>query len=96
MGALDRGVFHTGLVAVSSQDERAEAYKDYVRSVLRDPQFVGCHWFMYRDESNTGRPLDEENYQIGFIDIADTPYAETIRAAREIGAGMYEYRLKAE
>ncbi|MFH1068591.1 MAG: agarase, partial [Candidatus Glassbacteria bacterium] len=92
MGALDRGMFHTGLVAVSSQDERAEAYKNYVRTVLDNPQFVGCHWFQFRDESTTGRPLDEENYQIGLVDIADTPYRETIQAAREIGYGMYNYR----
>jgi hypothetical protein len=94
MGALDRGMFHTGLVSVDSQEDRAEAYKSYVRSVLRHPQFVGCHWFKYRDEPTTGRPLDEENYQIGFLDIADTPYAETIQAARELGASLYSYRLQ--
>jgi hypothetical protein len=94
MGALDRGMFHTGLVSVDSQQDRAEAYQGYVRSVLRHPQFVGCHWFKYRDEPTTGRPLDEENYQIGFLDIADTPYAETIQAARELGASLYSYRLQ--
>jgi hypothetical protein len=94
MGALDRGMFHTGLVSVDSQEDRAAAYKSYVRSVLRHPQFVGCHWFKYRDEPTTGRPLDEENYQIGFLDIADTPYAETIQAARELGASLYSYRLQ--
>ncbi len=26
-GALDRGMFHTGLVKVASQDERAQQYK---------------------------------------------------------------------
>ena len=94
MGALDRGMFHTGLVAVSSQEERAEAYKNYLRTVLRNPQFVGCAWFQFRDESNTGRPYDEENYQIGFIDIADTPYAETIQAARDMGYNIYKYRVE--
>jgi hypothetical protein len=47
------------------------------------------------DEATTGRGLDEENYQIGFIDIADTPYPETIAASREVGYSLYEYRLKA-
>ena len=69
-----------------------ETYKDYVRGMLRHPQFVGCHWFKYRDEATTGRPLDAENYQIGFVDICDTPYPETIAACREVGYGMYEYR----
>ncbi|MBI3831800.1 MAG: beta-galactosidase [Planctomycetes bacterium] len=91
-GALDRGMFHPGLVRVKDQNERAAVYKDYVQGALRNPQFVGTHWFQYMDESSTGRPLDEENYQIGFLDSADTPYAETIQAAREVGYGMYELR----
>jgi hypothetical protein len=95
-GALDRGMLHTGLVAVADQAERAQAYRDYVRGVLRHPQFVGCHWFKYIDEPTTGRPLDEENYQIGFVDIVDTPYPETLAACREVGYGMYDYRLKAK
>ena len=88
-GALDRGLFHTGLVPVATQPARAEAYKAYVRSALRHPQFVGCHWFQYWDEPTTGRVWDEENYQIGFVDVADTPYAETIAASREVGANLY-------
>ena len=88
-GALDRGMFHTGLVPVANQQERAEAYKQYVRGALQHPQFVGCHWFQYADEPVTGRVYDEENYQIGFVDVADTPYAETIEASREIGYNLY-------
>jgi hypothetical protein len=91
-GALDRGLFHTGLVPVADQSARAEAYKSYVRGCLANPQFVGCGWFKYRDECTTGRPLDAENYQIGFLDICDTPYPETIAASREVGYGMYEFR----
>lgn len=88
-GALDRGLFHTGLVPVSNQAGRAEAYKQYVLGVLRHPQFVGCHWFQYQDEPTTGRVYDEENYQIGWVDIADTPYPETIAAVREVGRNLY-------
>ena len=94
-GALDRGMFHTGLVPTENQDQRAQAYRHYVQSVLADPHFVGCHWFKYMDEPTTSRPHDEENYQIGFLDIVDTPYAETIAASRQVGAEMYEYRMKA-
>ncbi len=93
-GALDRGMFHTGLKAVADQKERAQKYREYVRGALRHPQFVGTHWFKYRDEPTTGRPLDEENYQIGLVDIADTPYPETIEAVREVGYGMYGYRAR--
>ena len=92
-GALDRGMFHTGLVPVTNQKERAEAYRNYVEGALRHPQFVGCHWFEYMDEPTTGRVYDEENYQIGFVDIADTPYRETIEASRTIAREMYRTRL---
>jgi hypothetical protein len=92
-GALDRGMFHTGLVPVESQAARAEAYQDYVADALRHPQFVGTHWFQYQDEPTTGRFYDEENYQIGFVDIADTPYPETIAASRRVGENLYPTRL---
>lgn len=92
-GALDRGMFHTGLVPVANQAERAAAYRAYVEGALRHPQFVGTHWFQYQDEPTTGRVYDEENYQIGFVDIADTPYAETVAASRAVGEGLYRTRL---
>ena len=92
-GALDRGMFHTGLVPVANQTARAQAYKDYVLGAVRHPQFVGTHWFQYKDEPTTGRVYDEENYQIGFVDIADTPYAETVNASREVQAVLYQTRL---
>jgi hypothetical protein len=88
-GALDRGLFHTGLVRVGSQEERAEQYKDYVNACLESRSIVGCHWFQYMDQPASGRGLDGENYQIGFVDICDTPYPETIQASREIGSQLY-------
>jgi hypothetical protein len=91
MGALDRGLFHTGLRSVVNQDQRAEAYRYYVTSALRNPAIVGAHWFQCYDESTTGRP-DGEDYQIGFLDICDTPYPETIAAARDIGDQLYAIR----
>ncbi len=91
-GALDRGMFHTGLVPVASQTARADAYRAYVRGALRHPQFVGCHWFQYQDEPVTGRVYDEENYQIGFVDVADTPYRETIAACQNVADDLYSRR----
>jgi hypothetical protein len=92
-GALDRGLFHTGLVPVANQAARAAAYRDYVLGALRHPQFVGTHWFQWQDEPVTGRVYDEENYQIGFVDVADTPYAETIAASRDLGQHLYQIRM---
>ncbi len=93
-GALDRGMFHTGLRPTRDQNDRAAKYRDYVRGALRNPCIVGTHWFQYKDQATTGRG-DGENYQIGFVDTCDTPYPETITAAREVGYDMYTYRLRA-
>jgi len=91
-GALDRGMFHTGLGPVENQAERAKAYETYVSGALENPWIVGTHWFQYGDQATTGRG-DGENYQIGFLDVVDTPYVETIKACREVGYSMYEKRL---
>lgn len=95
-GALDRGLFHTGLVPTDNQAARADAYRDYVLSAARHPQFVGCHWFQYQDEPVTGRSWDGENYQIGFVDVADTPYVEMVTASREVAAKLYPTRANAQ
>jgi len=90
-GALDRGLFHTGLVPTKNQAARAAHYKAYVQGALRNPAIVGTHWFQYKDQATTGRG-DGENYQIGFLDICDTPYPELRQACREVGYTLYEYR----
>ena len=92
-GALDRGMFHTGLRKTTDQQDRADKYKSYVQGALRNPYIVGTHWFQYKDQATTGRG-DGENYQIGFIDICDKPYPEIVKACREVGYNLYEYRLK--
>ena len=91
-GALDRGMFHTGLVATRDQADRANRYRAYVRSCLDHPRMVGTHWFQWRDQPLTGRPMDGENYQIGFLTVTDAPYPELVEAAREVAKEMYARR----
>ncbi|MEP0842473.1 MAG: beta-galactosidase [Phycisphaerae bacterium] len=93
-GALDRGMFHAGLVAAADQRARADMYVDYLRSVADHPNFVGCHWFQYVDQPLTGRYFDGENYNIGFISVTDTPYPEMVEAARKVHAEIYPRRAK--
>lgn len=93
-GATDRGLFHPGLGPTPNQAARADAYRAYVRSVLDSPAFVGAHWFQYVDEPLTGRTLDGENYNIGFVSVTDTPYPELVAAAREIHAEAYARHAK--
>ena len=92
-GALDRGMFHTGLVSTRDQNERAESYRAYVGACLDHPRYVGTHWFQWMDQALTGRP-DGENYQIGFVTVADAPYPELVQAARDMAATMYPRRFE--
>ena len=90
-GTYDRGMFSNGLCPTADQTERATAFLRYVQGALVHPNMVGVHWFQFRDQPLTGR-WDGEGYQIGFVDVADTPYPELIKAAREAGENMYTYR----
>lgn len=91
MGALDRGLFHPGLIQVADQAERGKGYTEYVTSALRHPQVVGVHWHQFGDQATTGR-FDGENMQVGFLDCCDTPYPETIAGIRKVGYKLYEIR----
>ena len=91
-GALDRGLFHPGLVSTPNQAARAAMFRDYIQSVTDNPAFVGAHWFQYMDEPLTGRTLDGENYNIGFVTVTDTPYPEMVQAARSVLGETYGRR----
>ena len=45
------------------------------------------------DQALTGR-TDGENYQIGFVTVADAPYPELVQAARDVAATMYPRRFE--
>ncbi len=92
-GALDRGKFHASLREVANQEARGEAYETYVHSALKNPLVVGVHWHQFSDQATTGRD-DGENFQNGFTDVCDTPYAETIEACRRIGYQLYDVRAE--
>jgi agarase len=67
-----------------------------VREALANPQILGTHRFKYQDEPTTGRPLDEQNYQVGFADVCDRLYPEKIAVCREAGQDMYQFRLNSK
>ncbi len=90
-GGLDRGPFWSGLFYAENQEDRAKKLTAYLQSAIDNPQIVGAHWFQYGDEAATGR-IDGENAQCGFVDVCDTPYVETTRAARAVAETMYRRR----
>lgn len=94
-GALDRGMFHTGLRSAGSQEQRGRLYYQYVKEALENPWVVGVHWFQYQEQAVTGR-FDGENYQVGFVDVCDSPYETTVRYCQEIAKIRYKLRLKSK
>ena len=91
-GAHDRGLFGASLINKGSQEGRAAALKRYVESALANPQVVGVHWHQFSDQATSGR-FDGEYFQVGWTDICDTPYPETIAALREVGYALYPARF---
>lgn len=90
--ASDRGLFGPGQVLVPDQQARATGYTNYVQAVLRNPAFVGCHWYQYIDQPGTGVSSSGENGNTGLVDVTDTPYPELISAAQATNSSMYTYR----
>ena len=82
-GAHDRGLFGSGLINMKTQQGRAKALKNYVESALDNPQVVGVHWHQFSDQATSGR-FDGEYFQVGWTDICDRPYKETVDTLRTI------------
>lgn len=80
-GALDAGLPASGIGHVKDQAARGQAYRVYLEDAAVKPWCVGVHWFTLYDESALGR-FDGENWNIGFLDICNRPYAPLAKAAR--------------
>lgn len=96
-GAPDRGVPGVGLWPVGDQTQRSRGYVAYVISAIKNPNIVGTHWFAFPDQSAAARPISHggssgENYQIGLVDVTDTPYPEITAASRTLADHMYAIR----
>ncbi|TWT40671.1 hypothetical protein [Botrimarina hoheduenensis] len=89
IGSTDSGLPNPGLIHAVDQNDRAEMYKKYMRSVVENPYLVGAHWFQYIDSPLTGRAHDGENYNVGFVNVADVPYKPMVEAAKLINRGLY-------
>jgi hypothetical protein len=88
IGVPGRGMA-PGLVQAMNQTERGQAYRFYVEHAAANPNVVGTHWFQWIDQPATGRP-DGENYNIGWIDVTDRPYAELVAAGKLTHARLFD------
>ncbi|WAJ72190.1 beta-galactosidase [Catenovulum adriaticum] len=95
-GAMDSGLFNPGLIHAEDQADRGKKYQEYMYSVIDNPYFVGAHWFQYIDSPLTGRAYDGENYNVGFVNVADIPYQPLVDAAKEVNKNIYTRRFKTQ
>jgi hypothetical protein len=78
-----------GLRQVADQTQRGAAYQYYVEHAAAHPNVIGTHWFQWIDQPATGRN-DGENYNIGFVDVTDRPYAGLIDGVVQTHKRLYD------
>lgn len=85
--SLDHGHL-TAAVPVADQHARGVGYRLFTEQMAAIPYMVGGHFFQYLDEPATGR-FDRETAFNGFVNVADIPYPEMVRAAKQAHARIY-------
>ncbi|MDX9793498.1 MAG: hypothetical protein RBU24_08350 [Kiritimatiellia bacterium] len=91
-GCYDTGFFYASLIPVEDQRTRAACYLDYLRTVVDSANYVGAHWFCWRDCPITGQLGEGANAQCGLVSTADVPYTELVNAIRTVSGEMYARR----
>ncbi|HSI08409.1 MAG TPA: sugar-binding protein [Rariglobus sp.] len=84
---------------VKDQAERGLAYRNYIEQAAATGFVVGSQWFLYSDQSITGRffeGFNGEGNNTGFVDVTDRPYAPLVNAARATHARIYDVLLGKE
>jgi len=88
-GAVDRALPATGITGVISQEQRAEAYRNYIEQGFARPELVGMHYFQLVDQPYYGR-FDGENYNIGLVTIQNIPYTELSEGMKITNGRIYK------
>jgi len=78
---------------VANQEERGKAYRNYVEQSASLPFVVGSEWFIFNDQSLTGRffeGFNGEGNNTGLVNVADRPYEELVAGTRLTGERIYD------
>jgi hypothetical protein len=84
---------------VKDQEERGKGYRNYIEQSAATPYVIGSQWFIYTDQSITGRffsGFHGEGNNTGFVDVADRPYQPLVDAAKLTHARVYDVMLGKE
>ncbi len=88
-GSLDEGLPSAGLRRVRDSRERGKAYRVYLEHAAALPWCVGAHWFTFYDRNALYCASSNENYGVGFIDVAHGRHEPICRAARASHERLY-------
>ncbi|MCH2176152.1 MAG: beta-galactosidase [Lentisphaeria bacterium] len=75
--------------------DRSNDLTKYLKEILKNPQFVGAHFFQFLDQPLTGRN-DGEALLRGFVDVVGKPNFRLIEVNRDIVFPMYKDRFDYE
>jgi hypothetical protein len=84
---------------VKDQAERGQGYRNYIEQSASTGYVVGSQWFIYSDQSITGRffeGFNGEGNNTGLVDVVDRPYYPLVNAARVTHARLYDVLLGKE
>lgn len=88
-GCYDTGYFYASLMPVANQEARAQCYRNYLRSALTSPNYVGANWFCWRDQPITGVIGESANSSCGVVSVTDVPYHELTEAMKATATELY-------
>ena len=88
-GAVDRALPATGIIGVLNQQDRADAYRNYIEQGFARPELIGMHYFQWIDQPFYGR-FDGENYNIGVVSLNNLPYPELTTAMTLTNERIYQ------
>ncbi|MDZ4402812.1 beta-galactosidase [Prosthecobacter sp.] len=82
--------------ALSSQQERGLAYRNYVEQSAALGFVVGIEWFTLIDQATTGRWFSKyngESYNTGLISVADRPWKDMLAEMMKTNHTIYDLLL---
>jgi hypothetical protein len=90
--STSEGLYGAFSNATPDQTSRAQAYTNYVQTMLTNPNFVGCNFFLYTDYPTAGSIDDQQNNVEGLVDVTDTPYPQMVSAIQSVAKTLYQTR----
>jgi len=74
---------------VRTQKARADKFEECATTWMRQPYFLGYHWFDYMDEPKGGR-FDGENGNYGLVNNDDNPYTVLVERLKRTNARVWD------